>query len=170
MSLLSKSYKNICCFDINTIIELCHNFAHATTAQLSWHVQNCEMIWIIRIIITTIRYRYFSQDSIYELTNALWWDPGGIALPYRSGSCSSLGINVEPSSDPLIVASKDSDMPWETIGDSGNGIISGVILWSVASHQPGYIQMRCKQTHRFWFRFVPGYLPVLFEEIFTKCK
>ena len=22
-----------------------HNFAHVTTAQLSWHVQNCDLIW-----------------------------------------------------------------------------------------------------------------------------
>ena len=22
-----------------------HNFAHATTAQLSWHVQNCDLIY-----------------------------------------------------------------------------------------------------------------------------
>ena len=28
-------------------IQSCHNFAHATTAQLSWHVQNSDMIgWL----------------------------------------------------------------------------------------------------------------------------
>ena len=27
------------------MIRSCHNLAHVTTAELSWHVQNCDMIW-----------------------------------------------------------------------------------------------------------------------------
>ena len=27
------------------MIQSCHNFAHVMTAELSWHVQNCDVIW-----------------------------------------------------------------------------------------------------------------------------
>ena len=39
---------NLVCINIvficKMIIRSCHNFAHVTIAQLSWHVQNCDMI------------------------------------------------------------------------------------------------------------------------------
>ena len=43
-----------------------HNFAHAMTAELSWHVQNCDLtgsyfVYFVRL-----------QDLVYELINSLW--------------------------------------------------------------------------------------------------
>ena len=29
------------------MIESSHNFAHVTAAELLWHVQNCDMIWLL---------------------------------------------------------------------------------------------------------------------------
>ena len=29
------------------IIQSGYKFAHVTTAQLSWHVQNCDLIWLL---------------------------------------------------------------------------------------------------------------------------
>ena len=39
------------------------------TAQLSWHVQNCEQI---RILQSNLKQKEFSQDLNYELVNSLW--------------------------------------------------------------------------------------------------
>ena len=46
-----------------------HKFAHATTAQLSWHVQNCDLIsWLF-----FAQEQYvFWRDLNYELKNPLW--------------------------------------------------------------------------------------------------
>ena len=46
MSSKSKSHINILSIALarHMITRLCHNFAHATAAQLSWHVQNYDMI------------------------------------------------------------------------------------------------------------------------------
>ena len=41
------------------IIQSAHHFAHATTAQLSWHVQNYELIWCV----------FFTKEQYYFLQN-----------------------------------------------------------------------------------------------------
>ena len=45
----------------------CNNFAHATTAKLSWHEQKCGPDYII-----TIRMETFSHNFVYELIHSLW--------------------------------------------------------------------------------------------------
>ena len=37
--------KNTLALKWQTMIQSCHRFARATTAELSWHVQNCDLIW-----------------------------------------------------------------------------------------------------------------------------
>ena len=45
MSSSLKSHKNTrCTLILIVIIKACHNFARAVTAELSWHVQNCDLI------------------------------------------------------------------------------------------------------------------------------
>ena len=48
----------------------CHNFAHATTAQLSWHVQNCDMIGASKY---QLEEKELSQNLNYELIKH-WWN------------------------------------------------------------------------------------------------
>ena len=43
-----------------------HNFARAMTALLSWHVQNCDLIW--SIVFLQEQYKYL-RDLDYELIN-----------------------------------------------------------------------------------------------------
>ena len=82
MSSLSKTLKNSCsinmkyCHQIrsqtwNIILRLGlrHNFAHATTAKLLWHVQNCELTCLLE---SKLEWKGFSQDLNYKLLNCLW--------------------------------------------------------------------------------------------------
>ena len=69
MSLLSKSHTNMCCSCMaQTAIRSGNNFAHATTAKLSWHMQNCELIGSIE---SKLKQNEFSQDFNYEPINCL---------------------------------------------------------------------------------------------------
>ena len=46
-----------------------HNFTHVTTAQLSWHVQNCDLIgWLESIL----EKRKLAKDFSYRLMNHRW--------------------------------------------------------------------------------------------------
>ena len=46
-----------------------HNFAYATTAELSWHVHNCNLI---RSLEPKSKQNQFSQDFHYGLLNHFW--------------------------------------------------------------------------------------------------
>ena len=46
------------------MITSCHNFAHATTAELSWHAQSCDMTASLK---TELEERELSQDLIDKL-------------------------------------------------------------------------------------------------------
>ena len=46
-----------------------HNFAHATTAQLLWHVQNCVLIGSLCF---TWEQHIFFKNLDYELVNYMW--------------------------------------------------------------------------------------------------
>ena len=51
------------------IISSDHNFAHVTTAVLSWHVQNYDLIWSLFFM----QEQYvLLQDLGFELMNYLW--------------------------------------------------------------------------------------------------
>ena len=52
------------------MIQSGHNFAHATTPQMSWHVQNCGLI--ISLFFIQELHVYFLQDLDYELISSLW--------------------------------------------------------------------------------------------------
>ena len=58
-----------------------HNFAHATTAELLWHVQNCDLIKLPEI---KLKQNAGSQDLDYELTNYLW--NGSQVIPVEGNS------------------------------------------------------------------------------------
>ena len=49
-----------------------HNFAHAMTAKLSWHVQICDMIGSSKL---ELEEQGFSKELNYVLINALWNGP-----------------------------------------------------------------------------------------------
>ena len=48
------------------MVQSVHKFAHATTAQLSWHVQNCDLI---RSLFFKQEQAEYLQDFNYELIN-----------------------------------------------------------------------------------------------------
>ena len=60
-----------------------HNFAHVTTAELSWHVWNCDMDWIIWIKIE-MKKDFSLQDFNFELINPLG---NGSLSPSFQGGC-----------------------------------------------------------------------------------
>ena len=49
-----------------------HNIAHAMTAELSWHVQNCVLIESLNSKLKQIKLR---EDNFYKLINHLWNGP-----------------------------------------------------------------------------------------------
>ena len=52
------------------MIQSSHNFAHATTAGLSWHVQNGDMIGSLDSALDQIEFRqYFNYELIKPLLN-----------------------------------------------------------------------------------------------------
>ena len=65
----SKSCKNSWCFYYKVMIRSGHNFAHVTTAELSWHVQIYGLIGWLELQPKQIE---FSQDFNYELLCPVW--------------------------------------------------------------------------------------------------
>ena len=57
------------------MIQSGQNFAHATTAQLSWHVQNCDLI---RSLESPLKVKEILWDFNYELIN---WELHGLQAP-----------------------------------------------------------------------------------------
>ena len=51
------------------MIQWGHKFAHVTTAQLSWHVQNYDLIGSLFV---KEEQHEFSQDLHHKLINPLW--------------------------------------------------------------------------------------------------
>ena len=54
------------------MIQSSHNFAHAMTAELSWHVQNFDLIGSLE---WNFEQTKLSQGNDYELINSLWNKP-----------------------------------------------------------------------------------------------
>ena len=73
---LSKSCCNVCCPYLKIMTKSVDNFTHAMTAQLSWHVQNCNLTWSLE---TISKQGHFSQDFNNQLIK-----------PLRNGSQGSL--------------------------------------------------------------------------------
>ena len=65
-----KIIKNILVQILILMIQLGHSLAHAMTAQLSWHVQNYDLI---HQTVFTYKHHMFLQDLGYELINH-WWN------------------------------------------------------------------------------------------------
>ena len=60
------------------MIQSCHNFAHAMTAQLSCHVQNCDVIGSLKC---KLEPRVFSQDFNYDLIKTWCNNPRNLHPP-----------------------------------------------------------------------------------------
>ena len=54
------------------ITQSSHNFAHVTTAQLSWYVQNCDLIGPVG---RKFEHTELLQDFKYQLLKSLSDDP-----------------------------------------------------------------------------------------------
>ena len=52
-----------------------HNFAHAMTAELSWHVQICDLIGLLEWKLNMLTQKEISQDLDQELINPRWIGP-----------------------------------------------------------------------------------------------
>ena len=59
----------------------CHTFPRVRTVQLSWRMQNCELIWSLFCIYQQYA---FLQDLDYELVNHLWNQSPGSLFPVTS--------------------------------------------------------------------------------------
>ena len=59
-----------------------HNFAHAMTAERSWHVQNFYLIVSAK---SKVYSKWFSQNFNYELINALWDRSQAITSQWKNG-------------------------------------------------------------------------------------
>ena len=57
------------CLILIVIIQWVHNFAHATTAELPWHVQNCILI---RSLCVAQKQPVILRDLDHELISYLW--------------------------------------------------------------------------------------------------
>ena len=55
-----------------------HNFAHGKTAELSWHVQNCDVIELSK---SKLEEKKFLKDFNYELINQMWIGTQSISEP-----------------------------------------------------------------------------------------
>ena len=51
-------------------IKSCHSFAHATTTQLLWHVQNCNMIGLVesKTPLSSYKGSYCSFNNLHQVT------------------------------------------------------------------------------------------------------
>ena len=67
----------------NIMIRSCHNFAQATTAELSWYVQNCDMIGSLYAKLGQME---CLQDFNYDLISLQW----NKSLVIHSIRCSSV--------------------------------------------------------------------------------
>ena len=61
------------------------NFVHGTTAQLSWHMQNCHIIWSLFFM---SKQHIYLQDVDYELITPLW--NGSVPLKRHAMSCRDM--------------------------------------------------------------------------------
>ena len=84
-SFLLKSYKNSPCSNFDWTIISGHNFVHGTTTELSWHVQNCDMILMIifhvraaRIFVKFGIFTKFGLWALKQFVGWIMWIPGGI--------------------------------------------------------------------------------------------
>ena len=84
-----------------------HNFAHVTTAQLSWHVQKYGLIKVFK---SWLKQKEFSQNFNYEIINSLW--------------------NLSQSSYVFDVS---CDGMWGTISWSLHRILHGIRFWYIRS-------------------------------------
>ena len=77
MSLLVKSRDIVFIPIFIWMVQSDDNFAHVTTAELSWHVQNCHMIGSIHFM---LEHYAFLRDLDEELMKLLWngWQLAGI--------------------------------------------------------------------------------------------
>ena len=117
-----------------------HDFVHAMTAKLSWHVQNCDLIGSLKL---KLKLGEISKVFSYELINHSWNDPNepdrtrGITRESQAASCWSW-----PSSDywlilPFVSCQESKEIchfaqycsesqeqfPWEWCFYSSNSVI-----------------------------------------------
>ena len=79
MSFCSKSFTDIHCSYWKNNDSTYHNFAHAMTTKLSWHVQNCDMIQSLESISLYIYIYINSQDFNHELPSTFMkWAHDGL--------------------------------------------------------------------------------------------
>ena len=104
------------------IIRSGHNFVHVTTAQLPWHVQNCDLIWSLFF---HVRAKYFSlQDFSDKLINHYWDKCLVLVVPVQLGQTPACDLT-GPAID-LLMSPKFGWPPqaWYLLGAGCPGAIS----------------------------------------------
>ena len=66
------------------MVQSSHNFAHAMTAQLSWHVQTCDMIGSIQL---KLKQYEFSQDFNFKLKPPCEMVSRELRVNHYAGDC-----------------------------------------------------------------------------------
>ena len=118
---LAKIYDVISWNIMITIITSGHNFAHVMTAQLSWHVQSCGLIWSLK---SYLKHGWFSQDFNYVLITLLWFG-SQISREYSWGWFT--GTHHQKQSKlrfPALIV-LDGDFPWRLFLGERHDIMIG---------------------------------------------
>ena len=78
-----------------------HDFAHVTTAQLSWHVQNCDLSWSLFF---KLERSVILQNLKHGLINSLWNEPQvqDESSHFILSGGSGVGVTKAISSVPLF--------------------------------------------------------------------
>ena len=91
-----------------------HNFAHVTTAELSWHVQFCDLTGPLE---SKLEQKLFSQNFNYQLINDLW---NGFQKTFMSHPYPLLYYTRHPS----------GERPEGYLESNSSGFSSGLLSWS----------------------------------------
>ena len=99
------------------VIQSCHSFAHGTTAQLSWHVGNCDTDWNtqIRAIGMLTPYRLWAHKLFMKcITMTSKW------VPWRLKSPASR-LFTQPFVQAQIIENSKAPRHWPLWGESTDG-------------------------------------------------
>ena len=109
------------------MIQSSHNFAHATTAGLSWHVQNYDLIgsvFFMEELLVFILLFFFRKFGIWAHKLFVKWVPGPM-LMMRASSFKFLTITITPkSSKSLSQLILSNLMPYKSLSRMNSQYVS----------------------------------------------
>ena len=133
---------NIFLSDLIVMIRSGHNFAHVTTAELSWHVQNCDKI---RLSSYMQNQCLFWQDLNYELKPVKWL-PGVGHLSHSGEQFITSQVVAEVQGRALVT---ESLVNYVT-PNIARGILLLTMAWIHHDKQSCMLQFKLSCAELFW--------------------